>query len=297
MKIPTKKLKSGFEMPVFGLGTYGMGGGTTKSGSHADDQKEITAIKTAIELGVTHIDTAEVYAEGHSEELVGEAIKNLDRKNLFLVSKAAVYSLNYEGIKKALNNSLSRMKTNYLDLYLMHRCPPQELMEECVRAMDELVDSGLVKAIGLSDTNTPHTKQLQELSKHKFVATQAHYNLAVREVEKEGLLDYCQNNDMLLIAWRPVNKGPQAKTGVDITKSGIGILDQMCAKYNKTPAQVSINWLLSQTNVVTLSKTSTIEHLKDNLGAVGWQMEKDDIELLRTNFPNQHFISDTVPLG
>lgn len=276
-------------MPVFGLGTYNMGLG--------DDQKDITAIRAAINAGVSHIDTAENYAEGHCEELVGEAIKNYVRSKIFLVSKAGSQNLSFRGIKLAIKGSLERLGTDYLDLYLMHRCPTQNKFEECVEAMNELVDEGLVKHIGLSNTNAKHSAELQNLSKQPFVANQVHYNLQFREPEKDGLLNYCQKNDMLLIAWRPVNKGGLNKSGIDITKPGVKILDELCKKYNKTPAQIAINWLINQKNVVTLSKTSTLAHLADNLGSVGWQMEQSDVEILTTQFPSQEMVSDTVSLS
>jgi diketogulonate reductase-like aldo/keto reductase len=301
MQIPTKKLKNGFEMSVFGIGTWLMGGGNEKnvrSEAGGDDAGDIAAIKAAIDLGVTHIDTAEVYAEGHAEELVAEAIKNYDRKKLFLVSKVKAASLNSNGIKTSIKSSLQRLGTNYLDLYLMHRCPAADKFEECVLAMNELVDQGLVKHIGLSNTNNEHTKILCSLSKYPFVVNQVHYNLQFREPQQDGLLDFCQKNDMFLEAWRPVNKGALAKPGnYNITKQGLPLLDEMCKKYSKTPAQIAINWLISQENVITLAKSSNVEHLKENLGAIGWQMEPADIELLLKEFPDQKFISDVVPLG
>lgn len=276
-------------MPVFGLGTYMMGEG-------ANDRQEVLAIRLAIEAGITLIDTAEKYAGGHCEELVGQAIKNYDRKKLFIVSKVGGNNLSYSGIKTAIVKSLERLDTPYLNLYLMHRCPLEDKFAECVKAMDELMSQGLVKNIGLSNTNTKHANILQSLSHNKFVVNQVHYNLQFREPEQDGLVDYCQNNDMFLMAWRPVNKGALNKSGTDITKSGIAILDRICAKYQKTPAQIAISWLISQSNIVTLSKTAKMAHLKENLGAVGWQMEKSDVELLRKQFPNQQDISDTVPL-
>lgn len=289
MLIPKKQLQSGFAMPVFGLGTYAMGQG--------DDARDLAAISMAIKAGVTHIDTAEVYASGHTEELVGRILKTTNRKKIFLVSKVAGQHLNYKGIKNALQNSLRRLGTQYLDLYLMHRCPSEANFKAAVQAMNELVEEGLVKHIGLSNTNTEHTKRLCALSKHPFVANQVHYNLQFREPEKDGLLDYCQKNDMLLIAWRPLNKGALSKSGMDITKPGIPVLDKLCQKYDKTPAQIAINWLISQPNVITLAKTSTPAHLLENLGGVGWQMSPEDIKYLRLNFPNQHYLSDTVPLA
>lgn len=246
--------------------------------------------------GVTHIDTAESYEEGHVETLLGQAIKDYDRQKLFLVSKVSGSHLTYTGIKQAIQGSLERIGTDYLDLYLMHRCPGEGRFEETVAAMNELIEEGLVRHIGLSNTNTEHTKRLCDMSKHPFVANQVHYNLQFREPEKDGLVEYCQKNDMTLIAWRPVNKGALNKSGLDITKSGIKILDGMCDKYQKTPAQIAINWLISQPNITTIAKSSNPEHLKENLGAAGWQMNEADIEILKKEFPDQRFISDTVPL-
>lgn len=293
MPIPTKKLKNGFEIPLFGIGTAFMEG---VQGLNNDDQKDKVAIEAAIDLGITHIDTAESYADGRAETLIAKAIKNSDRKKLFLVSKVEKKHLNYRDIKIALASSLERLGTDYLDLYLMHRCPDQDKFKESVRAMNELVDEGLVRHIGLSNTNVEHTKMLRDLSKHPIVVNQVHYNLQFREPEKNGLLDYCQKNDMLLVAWRPLGRGALNKSGIDITKSGIPILDEMCRKYKKNPAQIAINWLISQKSVATIAKSSDIEHLKNNLGAVGWQMNENDIESLRNNFPNQKFISDTAPM-
>lgn len=289
MNIKTKQLKNGFKIPIFGIGTYNMAEG--------EDKRDQDSILNALELGVTHIDTAESYANGNCEKLVGECIKKFNRNQIFLVSKVKYENLSYKGIKQAIQNSLNRLQTNYLDLYLMHRCPKEESFEECVLAMNELKDLGLIKNIGLSNTNTKHTADLLKFSKHPFVVNQVHYNLQFREPEKDGLLKFCQEKDMFLEAWRPVNKGDKNKSGMNITKPGITILDQLCKKYDKTPAQISINWLISQTNVITLAKSSNINHLKENLSALDWEMEKQDIEKITKFFPDQKFISDTVPLA
>ena len=289
MTIPTKQLANGFGMPVFGLGTWQMGGKETRDENN-NDARDVSAIRFAIDAGITHIDTAERYAEGRAEELVGEAVKSYNRANLFLVSKAGAGHLNYADIKLACKNSLARLQTSYLDLYLLHRYPPQGKLEECLRAMNELVDEGLIKNIGISNFNLEHTRQAQSLSRYPIVATQVHYNLLSREPEVSGLLEYCQKNDILLIAWRPVAKGT-------LTEPGIPVVDELCKKYGKTPAQVALNWLMSQQNVVTLAKTSTQEHLQENLGAVGWQIDGHDLERLRKEFPNQEMVSSTIPLA
>lgn len=295
MIVPSKKLNNGFEIPVLGLGTYGMGGWIERNIEN-DDESEVRAIKTSISQGITHIDTAEKYSEGHAEELVGQAIKEFDRKKLFLVSKVQKTHLNYDGIKTAIQNSLKRLGTNYLDLYLLHRYPPQDNLKECLQAMNELVEDGLTKNIGICNFNLTHTKAACELSKHPIVAAQVHYSLQFREPEISGLLDFCQKNAMFLIAWRPINQGMFNKTGIDLTKSGISLVDEMCRKYQKTPAQIAINWLISQNNVITIVKTSSPDHLSEDLGAIGWQMEEKDTERLRKEFPDQKDISDNQPL-
>ena len=112
----------------------------------------------------------------------------------------------------------------------------------------------------------------------------------MREVEQKGLLDYCQKNDILLAAYRPIGKG---KLLEDVPK----IMEEMCVKYQKTPAQIAINWLISQKGVVTLAKTSDPAHLRENLGALGWYLTEGDVELLRKEYPDQVGISDVTPLG
>ncbi|MBI3335166.1 MAG: aldo/keto reductase [Candidatus Portnoybacteria bacterium] len=276
-------------MPVLGLGTWQMGGRYERDPNN-NDGADIKAIKTAIELGITHIDTAEVYADGWAEKLAAEAIKGYDRKNLFLVSKVSGDHLQYDEVMKACGESLKRLQTSYLDLYLIHWFNSRVPLQETMRALDELIEQGMVKRIGVSNFTPEHLAQAQRYTKNKIVCDQVHYNLIFREPERKGLLKYCQENDVFLSAWRPVEKGLLAKGGTPI-------LDELCKKYKKTPAQIAINWLISQQNVVTIAKMSRVEHLKENLGGVGWQMEQDDIERLRNEFPHQQSTSNAVPLG
>ncbi|MBP9711850.1 MAG: aldo/keto reductase [Candidatus Pacebacteria bacterium] len=289
MRIPTKKLKIGFGMPIFGLGTWLMGGRRERDLNN-DDAADIKAIQAAIELGVVHIDTAEVYAGGYSETLVGQAIKGYDRSKLFIVSKVKDLNMSYDSVINSCKQSLERLQTPYLDLYLLHQHNPNFSLKDTIRALDYLVEQGMVRNIGVSNFNKEFFQEAQSYTKNKIVCNQVHYNLEFREPEASGLLEYCQDNDIFLVAYRPVSKGVLLQDIPEIFK-------EMCEKYQKTPAQVALNWLMSQPYVVTLSKTRSIEHLKDNLGAVGWEMDKEDIEKLRTEYPDQKSISDVVPLG
>ncbi len=274
-------------MPVFGLGTWRMGGDMEYDPS--DDRANIKAVKAAIDSGITHIDSAEKYAQGHAEELVGKAIKGYDRSKLFLVSKVADGNLRYEDVLKSCVASLKRLGTDYLDLYLIHAPNPQIPIKETMKALDKLKAEGLIKNIGVSNFNVNRMKEAQAATKNKIVANQLHFNLIIREVERKGVLKYCQDNDVILIAWRPLEAGV-------LTKDQSPTVDRICKKYKKTPAQVAINWLVSQNNVVTLSKMKSPKHLQDNLGAIGWQMTEEDIDDLRKNFPGQQDVSPVCPL-
>ncbi|MBI3955084.1 aldo/keto reductase [Candidatus Gottesmanbacteria bacterium] len=288
MKIPIKKLKNGFSLPVFGIGSWQMGGRHERD-FHNDDQADILAICNAIDSGIIHIDTAERYAGGHAEELVGDAISNYKRDKLFLVSKVWNTNLKYENVLTACSSSLKRLKTDYLDLYLVHLPNPDISIKETMKAMSKLKKEGLIKNIGLSDFNVERFKEAQSCCEDKIVVNQLHYNLIFREPERKGLVDFCRKNDVFLVAWRPVQYGM-------LTDISIPIMKEMCAKYHKTPSQIAINWLISQKNIVTISKMRKHEHLRENLGAVGWEMEVDDIERLRCEYPGQKDVSDSVPL-
>lgn len=289
MNIPTKQLKNGFTMPVFGLGTWLMGGKNERDINN-DDNLDIQAIKNALDAGITHIDTAEVYANGYTETLVGQSIKGYNRSKIFLASKVRQTNLDSDSILHACEQSLKRLQTDYLDLYLMHRYNPDIPLEDSIKAMDKLVQQGLVKNIGVSNFNKEHLAEAQAYSDNKIVCDQVHYNLKYREPEKSGLLEYCQNNDIFLVAWRPISKGVLLQNIPDVLKN-------MADKYQKTPAQIAINWLASQPYVLTLSKIRNSEHLTEDLDSLNWQLENNDIEKLRQEFPDQQSISDVVPLG
>lgn len=275
-------------MPVYGLGTWQMGGRETRDPDN-DDEADIEAIKKAIDLGITHIDTAESYADGYAEVLVGKAIKDYEREKLLLVSKVKAINLEYDDVIKSAKGSLERLQTDYLDLYLIHMANPSLPIKDTMAAMDTLMDEGLVRNIGVSNFNIQELEEAQSYAKNKIVANQLHLNLKYREAERRGLLEYCRQNDVMFIAWRPLQKG------VLLQEKG-NILDVMAEKYKRTPSQISINWLISLENVVTLSKTRSVDHLKENLGALDFEIEKEDIERLKKEYPDQQEVSDAVPL-
>ncbi|HSW37817.1 MAG TPA: aldo/keto reductase [Candidatus Saccharimonadales bacterium] len=286
MNIPVKTLKNGFSLPVYGLGTWQMGGRFEPDNSN--DEQDIAAIKAAIDHGITHIDTAESYGDGHSEELVGQAIKGYDRKKLLIATKVSAWNQTYDGILRSCEASLKRLGTNYVDLYLLHRYPePGIPIADTMRAMDRLIGEGLVKNIGVCNMTINRFEETQKHTANKVVCNQLEYSLKMREAEARGLINYCQQNDILITAWGPLQKGALEEAS---------ILQEMAKKYGKIPYQVALNWLIVQPNVVTIPKTSNVEHLEENLGALGWELSAEDIDRLSREFPNQQTVSERVPL-
>jgi len=203
MKIPTKKLNDGFEIPLLGFGTWLMGGSFEKE-EHYDDRKDIEAIQKTVERGGFRFDTAEMYAKGYSEEILGKALREYDRTALFVTSKVSPENLGYENAILACKKSLARLQMEYLDLYLIHAPNPNISIEETMRAFDYLKKEGLVKNIGVCNFNIERLKEAQSKTENKIVLNQVHYNLLFREPALKGVVEYCQNNDILIEAWRPI---------------------------------------------------------------------------------------------
>jgi len=288
MAIPIKKLLNGFTLPVLSMGTWMIGGGATRD-PECNEDLAVESIRFGLNAGITCIDTAEMYAAGFTEQLVGRAIKNYTRKELQLISKVSPRNLRYSDVLRSLDLSLERLRTDYLDVYLIHKPNPNIPLKETIRAMKTLREQGLVREIGVSNFGIATLHQAQEHLGFPIVLDQVHYNLMFREPEISGLLDYCQENDIFVMAWRPLEKGVLAADRPDIIK-------KFSDKYDRTPAQIIINWLISQDNVVTLSTMRSKKNLKENLGAVGWSLEAEDVEKLRAAFPNQKSVSNREPL-
>ena len=279
-----KTLKCGFSMPVLGMGTWQMGGRMERD-SRNDDAGQIQALKTGLDLGFNLIDTAESYADGKAEELVGEAIRGYDRGKLFLTSKVWKTHVAYDDVLRAAENSLKRLGTDYLDLYLYHQVNNEVPLKETMRAFDRLVSEKLVRHIGVSNFALERFKRAQACAEHKIVVNQIHYSLSVREPESE-LLPWLQENDVMIQAWRPLRGVPDC-----------ALLNELCTKYGKTKSQIALNWLIMQKNIVTITASSSARHIQDNLDAAAFEMAPSDVELLTRDFPEKKFISDAVPLS
>lgn len=244
----------------------------TRMGIVGGREEKVAALRAGLDAGVNLIDTAEIYG---SEPLVAEAIEGLPREDLFIATKVMFLHLRHDSLVKSLERSLKKLKLGYVDLYQVHQPSPFVSIKETMSAMEEMVDRGLVRYIGVSNFSL---KQMTEangaLKTHRLASTQMPYHLADRRMEKE-ILPYCRKENMALLAYFPLGHG---KLVSDSTLARIG------HKYGKSPPQVALNWLLSQENVFPIPRASKKEHVIDNVGSVGWRLSEDDFaELERTH--------------
>lgn len=257
----TLKLRSGKEIPILGQGTWRMGEKASQK------QAEIKALKLGIDLGMTLIDTAEMYGEGGAERVVSEAISNR-RQEVYLVSKFYPYNASYQGVIKACERSLSRLKTDYLDLYLLHwrgSIPLAETLE----GLQHLKQAGKILDYGVSNFDTDDMEEAESLPSGKEIVTnQVLYNLIHRGIEWD-LLPWCKKRSIPIMAYSPVEQ----KAFVNNSR-----LKNLAVKHNATPTQIALSWLLQQDNVISIPKATNPEHIKENVAAKEIYLTEEDIK-------------------
>ena len=278
-----KTLSNGFAMPVLGMGTWQFGG-REEHNPENDDAGQIAALQAGIAAGFTLIDTAEYYAAGYAETLVGKAIVGCPREKLFITSKVWKTHLHRDDVLRAAEASLKRLGTDHFDLYLHHQVNDEVPLEETIGALNELVRNGMTRYIGVSNFSSDRLARAVRCSDAPIMVNQVHYSLKFREPESSGLLTYCQEHDILLQAWRPLR-------GV----SACPLTDELCRKYGLTLGQLGLAWLISQKQVTAITAMKNPAHLPENLKAAEIRLCDADIERLRNEFPDRNYIS-TVPL-
>ena len=265
---------SGVQVPVIGQGTWEVGDRS------ADAKGEIEALRTGLDLGLTHIDTAEMYGNGRSERLVGQAIEGR-RKEVFLVSKVLPSHGAYGDTIRACEASLRRLNTDYLDLYLLHWWTLAHPIEETMGAMAQLVDDGKIRFAGVSNLDLEEVGQAREaLGEKPLVCNQVLYHLKSRGIEFR-MIDECAEQDVAIVAYSPLGQGnfPAAKS-----RQGRA-LARIADRHGKKARQVALNFLTRQANVFAIPKAARIEHVRENAGALGWSLSREDMALLDEAFP------------
>jgi diketogulonate reductase-like aldo/keto reductase len=236
--------------------------------------EEIAALRLGLNLGMTLIDTAEMYANGRAEELVGEAIAGR-RPEVFLVSKVLPSNATREGTIAACERSLRRLRTDWLDLYLYHWRGSTPLADTLEGFMT-LVRDGKIRSWGVSNFDLSDTEELVSLPGGAAVTTdQVLYNLTRRGIEYD-LLPWCRARNIPIMAYSPIEQGRLL---------GQAVLREVAARHGATPAQVALAWLLQQPAVILIPKASTPEHVRENRAALAVRLTKSDVAELDRAFP------------
>ncbi|BCM16894.1 aldo/keto reductase [Mesorhizobium sp. J8] len=266
--VRTLKLPSGEAVPVLGQGTWKMGEDRRRRA------EEVAALKHGLDLGITLIDTAEMYASGGAEEVVAEAIAGR-RDETFLVSKVLPSNASRAGVKRACESSLKRLSTDRIDLYLLH-WPGSVPLSETVEAFEALKAEGKIRHWGVSNFDTHEMEDLVGLSSGGNVQTnQVLYNLSRRGPEFD-LAPWCAERGIPLMAYSPVEQGALARNAR---------LETVASRHNATAAQIALAWVMAQPGVIAIPKASRQEHVRQNAAALDVKLTPEDFADLDRAFP------------
>ncbi|MGZ9167057.1 MAG: aldo/keto reductase [Anaerolineales bacterium] len=266
----------GLSIPKVGFGTWRIGGDSY--GDPKLDPVSLTALRTALEAGYTHFDTAEGYAAGHSEELVGRAVRetNTNRADLFITTKISPEHLQYEQVFTSCENSLRRLNMDYVDLYLIHWPRIGMKLEETFRALNKLVRDGKVRHLGVSNFNLKLLKQAQSFSETPILTDQVPYRLPDKSYVENGVLEYCQQNDILLTAYSPVKF-----RNLPVNQTVRAIADAHGSGARRaTSFQIALAWLIVQPRVITIPMSLNPQHIQENFAAADIELSNEEFKTL-----------------
>lgn len=266
--------RTGVMLPEIGQGTWDI----PESGSGRDEA--IAALRRGIDLGMTHIDTAEMYGSGRVEQILGEALRGIPREQLFVTTKVLPSNASYEGTIAACEASLQRLRMDYLDLYLLH-WPSHHPLEGTMRALEDLVRQGKTRFIGVSNFDLDELREAQSyLQDVPLACNQVLYHLRERGIESE-LLPYCKEHGIAIVGYTPFGRSRFPRKEAEPP----GILGRIAQKHGKTPRQVILNFLTREPDLFAIPKASRREHVEQNAGAAGWRLSAEEIAEIDKAFP------------
>ena len=241
---------------------------------------EIAALRLGLDLGMNLIDTAEMYGEGGAEEVVGEAIKDRERNDVFVVSKVYPHNATRRGAVEACARSLRRLKTDYLDLYLLHWRGDVPLIET-LEAFQQLKDTGQIRDYGVSNFDVNDMSEAHGLPNGEDIATnQVLYNVAHRGIEWD-LLSWCRSRGIPVMAYSPLGNDSAERRRI-LSERKIKVI---AARHGVTSGQIALAWLLRDPDVVVIPKASRAEHVRDNRAALDVKLTAQDLKELDEAFP------------
>jgi len=244
----------GAEIPALGFGTWALRG-----------NKCTRAVLSALDIGYRHLDTAQTY---NNEKQVGDAVREsqIPRENIFITTKIKPPNLSYDDVLESFEISRDKLQTEYADLLLIHWPSSKVPIPESIKAMNKLQSDKKVKHIGVSNFSVNQTREAMDASKIPILTNQVHYDPFRSQ---SSLLEFCAENEVMLTAYTPLAKGRAAKNFQ---------LKEIGDKYGKTPAQVSLRWLIQQKNVSAIPKAGSPEHQKENMNIFDFKLSSEDME-------------------
>jgi len=276
MSMPTRAFGwTGVQVPILGQGTWNI------EGKPDAERRAIDALRAGLDLGMTHIDTAEMYGSGRAEELVGEAIAGR-RDEVFLASKVLPSNASYDGTLRACHRSLRRLKTDRLDLYMLHWSGSFPI-EDTMRAMAKLIEDGAIRFAGVSNLDVDELPAAADAQ--RLACDQVLYHLGDRGMERR-VLPWCAERQIPVVAYSPFgqHRFPEKSK----------MLQDIASRLGKTSRQVALNFLTRHPDVFAIPKASNVEHVRENAGGVGWELPAEDVAAIDKAFPAP---SRDVPLG
>ncbi len=254
-------------LPVVGQGTWMMG----ESPGRRDD--EVRALNLGLDLGMTLIDTAEMYAAGESERVVGEVLKQR-RDEVFLVSKVMPQNASRDGTMRACESSLKRLNTDAIDLYLLH-WPSSEPLSDTIAAFRQLRDEGKIRHWGVSNFPVNNLQQAEQIAPGESATNQVLYNLQRRGIEHD-MTGWCRDHGVFIMAYSPLDQGR-----LEISDA----LKSVAKRHDATPEQIALAWTIRMDHVITIPKASKPEHVEQNAQSAEIKLSDEDLKLLDEAFP------------
>lgn len=263
---------TGVPVPVVGQGTWHMGE------NRRARSREVAALGLGLDLGLAHIDTAEMYGNGGAEEVIAEALRGRRRSEIFLVSKVLPQNASRAGTVRAAEQSLRRLGTDYLDLHLLHwrgRHPIAETMA----AMEELVAAGKIRFVGVSNFDVGEMREaIAALGRERLACNQVLYNLSHRGIERD-LVPFCAERGVAVVGYTPFGGFPRPRSG------GFHVLEEIACRHSTTPRQVVLRFLTRQPNVFAIPKAVDPDHVRENAGAASFELDASDVAMIDRAFP------------
>ena len=280
-----------------GLGTLAFG---HRSKGIQDKEQIFDIINYALDNGINLIDTAEEYSRGLTEKLIGEVLKERgDREEVVIVTKVSPIHLSFNNVLKAAEHSLERLQTDYIDIFMVHWPWPYNPIPETMKAMDKLLEEGKIRYVGISNFKNYETQEaIDSLENGKIIVSEMEYNLVNRYIEKE-ILPFIREKGIALLAYSPLlssfltakynenntfsendfrNFDPyfKNKENFKLSRELFQLMKEIAEKHGVTPAQVAMNWLLKDEDIIPIPGAKKISHIDSNIQSTQWKLTKEE---------------------